>query len=118
MQFGQRVRELRQQRNLTQRALAEKLGVSFTYISKVENEKLHFADYPSEKFIHKLADELDADEDELLLLADKVPADIRQRIRENPDAFRILASIDDRTLDQVMQVIKRKQTAKHKRRNG
>ena len=108
MQFGERVRELRLANQLTQRELAGRLGVSFTYISKVENEKLHFGDYPSEKFIHKLAAELEADESELLLLADKVPADIRQRIREKPEAFRMLASVDDRTLDQVMQVIKRK----------
>ena len=108
MQFGERVRELRLANQLTQRELAGRLGVSFTYISKVENEKLHFGDYPSEKFIHKLAAELEADESELFLLADKVPADIRQRIREKPEAFRMLASVDDRTLDQVMQVIKRK----------
>ncbi len=44
MQFGQRVRVLRKQHNLTQRELAAKLGVSFTYISKVENKKLHFGD--------------------------------------------------------------------------
>jgi len=102
MQFGQRVRQLRHQKNLTQRELAIKLGISFTYISKVENEKLHFGDYPSEKFIHKLADELDADEEELLLLADKVPAGIRKRIRERPDAFRRIAGLDDKALDKVV----------------
>lgn len=107
MQFGHRVRELRQGRNLTQRALAEKLGVSFTYISKVENEKLHFADYPSEKFIHKLADELDADEDELLLLADKVPEQIRKRIRERPEAFRKFAALDDRAMDRLLKRTKK-----------
>ena len=74
MQFGERVRQLRTQRRLTQRDLAKRIGVSDTYISKVENENLHFGDYPSEKFIHKLADALDAEEEELLLLADKVPA--------------------------------------------
>lgn len=108
MQFGHRVRELRQGRNLTQRALAEKLGVSFTYISKVENEKLHFADYPSEKFIHKLADELDADEDELLLLADKVPEQIRKRIQERPDVFKAVAALDDKAMDQLLKQIARK----------
>ncbi len=59
------------------------MHVSVSYISKVENGKLHFGDYPSEKFIHKLAGELKADEDELLLLADKVPASIRLRIRQS-----------------------------------
>ena len=71
MQFGQRVRQLRKTQGLTQRELASSLGVSVSYISKVENERLHFGDYPSAKFIHKLAEELDADEDELLLLAEQ-----------------------------------------------
>ncbi|MCA9075806.1 MAG: helix-turn-helix transcriptional regulator [Planctomycetaceae bacterium] len=44
MTFGQRVRELREKRGLTQRELADALAVSVSYISKVENEKLHFGD--------------------------------------------------------------------------
>lgn len=103
MRFGPRVREIRRQRQLTQRELATRLGVSFSYISKVENEKLHFGDYPSEKFILKLASILNADAEELLLLADKVPATIRQRIRERPDAFRTLASLDDWLLDELVE---------------
>lgn len=63
--------------------------MSFTYISKVENAKLHFGDFPSEKFII-LAEELEADEEELLLMADKVPERISKRVRERPDAFRVL----------------------------
>lgn len=108
MQFGVRVKELRLNKRMTQRELADRLGVSFTYVSKVENGKLHFGDYPSEKFIHKLAELLEADENELLLLADKVPPAIRQRIREKPDEFRILASVDDKTLDEVMQSIEQR----------
>ena len=81
------------------------MGVSFSYISKVENERLHFGDYPSEKFIHKLAHELDADEDELLLLADKVPEGIRRRIRENPEAFRKIAELTDNDLNRLLEVL-------------
>ncbi|MFN3151826.1 helix-turn-helix domain-containing protein [Bremerella sp.] len=98
MQFGERVRELRVQQGLTQQTVADRMSVSVSYISKVENGKLHFGDYPSEKFIHKLATELEADEDELLLLADKVPASIRSRIRQNPELFRRLAQMDRRSL--------------------
>jgi transcriptional regulator with XRE-family HTH domain len=98
MQFGERVRELRVQQGLTQQAVADRMEVSVSYISKVENGKLHFGDYPSEKFIHKLAEELRADEEELLLLADKVPASIRSRIRQNPELFRRLAQMDRRSL--------------------
>ena len=105
MQFGPQVRDLREKRELTQAELSFRLGVSVSYISKVENERLHFGDYPSEKFIHKLAAELDADEEELLLLADKVPAAFRKRIRERPDAFRAVASLDDRSLDKLVEQI-------------
>ena len=105
MQFGQRVRKLREQCGLTQKDLAERLNVSPSYVNKVERERLHFGDYPSAKFIHKLAVELDAVEDELLLLADKVPDGIRQRIRERPEVFEALATCDDATLDRVLIAI-------------
>lgn len=101
MHFGAKVRELRNGKKLTQRKLSLLLGVSFTYISKVENEKLHFGDFPSEKFIHKLASVLDGDESELLLLADKVPEHIRQRIRERPEFFRAIAELDDSAIDDL-----------------
>src|SRR6056297_4026954 len=97
MQFGERVKYLRHQRDFTQQFVADRMDVSVSYISKVENGKLHFGDYPSEKFIHKLAEELRADEDELLLLADKVPVSIRSRIRQNPELFRRLAHMDRRS---------------------
>jgi len=105
--FGERVRQLRSQRELTQTVLAERMGVSVSYISKVENEHLHFGDYPSEKFIHKLAAELNADEDGLLLLADKVPAAIRKRIRQRPELFRKIAEMDKRSLDALEKSLPR-----------
>lgn len=106
MQFGDKVRILRARRGMTQQQLANRTGVSVSYISKVENGRLHFGDYPSEKFIHKLANELTADEDELLLLADKVPASIRKRIRQRPELFRKLAKMDEETLDRLESTLK------------
>lgn len=105
MRFGDRVRMLRVQRGMTQQVLAQNMSVSISYISKVENEKLHFGDYPSEKFIHNLANELKADEDELLLLADKVPAAIRERIQQRPDLFRKLAAMDKQSLDAIESAV-------------
>jgi transcriptional regulator with XRE-family HTH domain len=106
MQFGERVRELRVLRGLTQQTVADHMRVSVSYISKVENDKLHFGDYPSEKFIHKLAGELQADEDELLLLADKVPASIRCKIRQRPEFFRKLAKMNGKQLDALESAIR------------
>ncbi|SRR5579883_1240318 len=103
MRFGEKIRELRKAKNLSQRALGDKVQVSFTYISKVENEKLDFGDYPSEDLIRKLAKALDADESELFLLAEKIPEQIRKRVMERPDAFRKFASLDDKTIDKLLE---------------
>ena len=105
MRFGTRIRELREQSDLTQQQLADRVSVSVSYISKVENERLHFGDYPSAKFVHKLAEELKADEDELLLLSDRVPDALRQRIRERPDVFNAVAELDDKAMDRLMKQI-------------
>ncbi len=104
MRFGQRIRELRKQKGLGQWALGKLVGVSFTYISKVENHQLDFGKYPSEDLIRKLAKALKADEDELLVLAEKVPDRIRRRVLERPDAFGKLARLNDRALDRLLKL--------------
>jgi HTH-type transcriptional regulator, competence development regulator len=103
MRFGEKIRQLRRAKRLGQRGLAEKVGTSFTYISKIENGKLDFGDYPSEAMIHKLADALDADENELLVLAEKIPEKIKKRVLQRPEAFSRLADLDDRRLDEVLK---------------
>jgi transcriptional regulator with XRE-family HTH domain len=103
MTSGERVRELRKANNLTLRDLAAKVKVNFTYLSKIENHKLDFGDYPGEGLIRKLAKVLGADEDELLLLAEKIPDDIRRRVVQRPDAFRKFASLDDKTIDKLLE---------------
>lgn len=102
MTFGSRIRELRQSKNLTLRDLAKKVKVTFTYLSKIENQKLSFGEFPSNGLIIKLAGVLGADPDELLLLAEKIPDAIRQRVLQRPDAFRKIATLDDRRLDEVL----------------
>ncbi len=101
--FGERIRELRKAKNFGQRKLATMLKVSHTYISKIENEKLDFGDYPSEELIRKIAKALAADEDELLMLAEKIPEQIKNRVLERPDAFRKIAQLDDKTLNKLLE---------------
>lgn len=102
MTFGQRVRQIRKSRKLTLRALASQVGINFTYLSKIENGKLDFSEYPSGRLIRKLAAALGGDADELLLLAEKVPDGIRKRVIQRPDVFRKLASLDDAELDRLV----------------
>lgn len=105
MIFGERVRQLRKAKGLTLRVLAGRVGVNFTYLSKIECGKLDFGEYPGEGLIVKLARALDADEEELMLLAEKVPDSIRRRVLQRPDAFRKLARLDDKALDRVLRQI-------------
>lgn len=102
MKFGDKLRQIRHSRGLSQRVLAEKVGLNYTYISKIENDRLDFSQFPSEATIRKLAEALETDEDELLLIAEKIPEAIRKRIVERPEAFRRLAALDDHALDQVL----------------
>ncbi len=107
--FGERLRELRKARGLGQRTLAGLVGVSHTYVSKIENEKLDFGDYPSEELIRKIAEALEADEHELLTLAGKIPGEIRKRVLERPDVFRKIAGLDDETLDRILTAVEKHQ---------
>ena len=105
MTFGKRVRRLRQEKGWTLRDLAGKVSVGFTYLSRVENERLNYGDYPSDALIHRLADALDADEEELLILAKRVPEPVKKRFLQRPDAFCAFATCDDATLDKLMTQI-------------
>jgi transcriptional regulator with XRE-family HTH domain len=103
--FGQKIRELRKAKSLGQRAVAAEVGINFTYLSKIENDKVDFAAFPSEDTIRKLAKVLEADVDQLLLMAEKIPDGIRKRVLERPEAFRLLADLDDNSLDRLIQTI-------------
>ena len=86
--FNIRLRELRKQAGLSQRELSDKIGVNFTYLSKIESGALP---PPSEQVIHRLAKALNADKDELLTLAGKIPSDVVQMLK-NREALQLLRS--------------------------
>lgn len=112
MTFGDRIRELRKQKEWRLRDLAERVGVGVTHLSRVENEHLNYGDYPSDALIHRLADALEADEEELLIMAKRIPDRIKQRVLQRPEVFSALAECDDRTLDKLLGQIKRTATSK------
>ena len=106
MTLGQKIRELRKAKGLGQRPVAAEVGINFTYLSKIENDKVDFAAFPSEETIRKLAKVLDADVDELLLMAQKIPDRIRRRVLERPEAFRLIAELDDQSLDRLVSTLR------------
>jgi transcriptional regulator with XRE-family HTH domain len=72
--FGTKLREMRQEKGMTLRSLAEAAGVDFTYLSKIENERVEHL--PSAETIRDLARALEVDAMELLQLANKVPPEL------------------------------------------
>ncbi len=95
IEFGQRLRELRKQKNLSQRELAAQVGIDFTYLSKIEVGRM---DPPSEAIILRIAQVLDADENELINLAGKVPKHLKAVLEKNPEAVELLRVLSERKL--------------------
>ena len=95
MEFGRRLRDLRKQKNVSQRDLAAQVGIDFTYLSKIEGSR---SAPPSEEVIRHIAQVLDADEDELINLAGKVPKDLKAVLEESPQAVELLRVLSERKL--------------------
>lgn len=92
MTFGNHIKTLRKKRRMTQRELADQLGVNFTYISKIENDKLEVL--PSEDLIRRMAGVLAADAEELLDLAGKLDLkQLQQVAKDVPQAGVLLRRI-------------------------
>lgn len=72
--FGTKVRELRREKGFTLRQLADMAQVDFTYLSKVENERLPYT--PSTETIRSIARAMRIDPVELLTLANKLPEEL------------------------------------------
>src|SRR5438046_280346 len=74
--FGKRLRKLRKDKGFTLRQLADLAGVDFTYLSKVENDRVPYT--PAAETIRTLARALGVDPLELLRIAKKLPEELKQ----------------------------------------
>ena len=79
--FGARVRRLREERDIGLRPFARTVGISATYLSKVERDELP---PPAEGRVKEIARLLGQDPDELLALAGRVASDLGAIIRGRP----------------------------------
>lgn len=101
MTFGERLRQLRLENKVNQRDLASRVGIDFTYLSKLENGRMP---PPATATIARLSKALGADTDELMLLARKVPADIAPVITRSaavPAFLRSIKDFDDTEINQL-----------------
>jgi transcriptional regulator with XRE-family HTH domain len=85
--FGQRIQRLRLESGITQRDLAGRLKIDYTYLSKLENDR---GEPPGEATIRGLAKVLDVEAEELLALAGKLPGTLRERAQDDVQFARLL----------------------------
>jgi HTH-type transcriptional regulator, competence development regulator len=76
MTLGERIKALRKDKGFTQRQLAGRTDLDYTYLSKIENDRLEHT--PSIRALQTLARELESDELELIRLADKMPNSLQE----------------------------------------
>lgn len=106
--FGATIRALREQRQISLRKFADKVGISPTYLSKVERDEFP---PPGEETIKQIAEALGQDPDELLALAGKVssdlPAIIQQWPREMASFLRTAGELTPEELARLTKYVER-----------
>jgi transcriptional regulator with XRE-family HTH domain len=79
--FGSTIRELREKRGLGLKRAAPEIGVSYSYLSKLENGLVG----PSDDTIEALAAYYDVDVDYLGVMAGRLPPDILAILQNDPE---------------------------------
>ena len=100
-EFGKMLKAFRNEKKISQRKLAEIVGIDFTYVSKIESGTM---DPPSEGTIVKMAEALGQDPDKMLLAAKKVPSDFQKVITENEDVPAFLRKANTITPEQWKKI--------------
>lgn len=104
--FGRILRELRHSKDVSQRELAEKVGVDFSYISKVENDRLP---PPAADTIVKICDALGVKPDDLLALTGKMPTNVKEMLSASPAARQFIRQAQEMNLtDEEWQTLTRR----------
>jgi transcriptional regulator with XRE-family HTH domain len=95
--FGSYLRERRRSAQVSQRQLADAVGVDFSYISKLENGRLP---PPAADTIVRLARAIDCPTEELLAVAKKMPSSLDASLTGEPAALRFLQEASTLRLSQ------------------
>lgn len=106
--FGATIRELREGQQISLRKFADKVGISPTYLSKIERDEFP---PPGEEMVKKFAEALNQDADELLALAGKfssdLPAIIQQRPRELASFLRTASALSPEEMAKVTKYVEK-----------
>ena len=95
--FGTLLKEIRRSKNISQRDLASIVGCDFTYISKIENDRLP---PPAVDTIQKICEALDTPCEILLAHSGKVSNEVKDMVT-NPEAIKFLQEVHQMNLSDV-----------------
>ncbi len=96
--FGEKLKELRKAKKLSQRELADKVNVDFSYISKVENDRLS---PPAADTVVKICDILEIESNILLALTGKIPSDTKQMLSSSMEAQNFIKHAQEMSLTET-----------------
>ena len=102
--FGSTIRKWRETRGISQRRFAETVGLSPTYLSKIERGEMA---PPAEPKVIAIADAMERDRDELLALAGRIASDLPPLIRANPRQMAALVRNRGIQIQSILQTIAR-----------
>lgn len=77
MTFGEALKNLRREANISQRTLADEAGVDFSYVSKLENGRLPA---PAADTVVRICEVLGVPPERLLSLAGKLPTEVQEAV--------------------------------------
>jgi transcriptional regulator with XRE-family HTH domain len=110
--FGALVRREREAREIGLREMAKIIGVSPTYMSKVERDEFP---PPAEDRVKKIAKVIGYDADELLALAGRVASDLSDIIKRRPrELAALLRTTKGLTAEEMARLAREAQKAKDK----
>lgn len=101
--FGTFIRERRTAKGYSLRRFAELVGISPTYLSHVEQDKVDSP--PTADRIQKMAELLGESADELIAMAGRVPEDLPKIIQSQPEAMpALLRAVKGLTPEQLKKL--------------
>jgi transcriptional regulator with XRE-family HTH domain len=110
--FGAFVRRQREVREIGLREMAKLIGVSPTYLSKVERDEFP---PPAEDKVRRISEIIGCDSDELLARAGRVSSDLSEIIKQHPrELATLLRTTKGLTADAVAKLARQAQKAKGK----
>ncbi len=88
LSFGEAIKNARKNKGLSQKRLAYLIDIDYTYLSKLENNRVDYP--PREEIIRALAQNLDLNEEELIFLAGRIPRQDCELLKQHYQAMSVL----------------------------